>query len=61
MDLSEALEAAADVDAQREVGIEWAANQVRDLVAAGVDSLHLYAFNEYANVTEVLRRAGVRN
>jgi methylenetetrahydrofolate reductase (NADPH) len=61
MELSEALEAAADVDAQREVGIEWAANQVRDLVAAGVDSLHLYAFNEYANVTEVLRRAGVRN
>ncbi|MEL0237248.1 MAG: methylenetetrahydrofolate reductase, partial [Aquiluna sp.] len=61
MELSEALEAAADVDAQREVGIEWAANQVRDLVAGGVDSLHLYAFNEYANVTEVLRRAGVRN
>ena len=61
MKLSEALEAAADFDAQREVGIEWAANQVRDLVAAGVDSLHLYAFNEYANVTEVLRRAGVRN
>jgi methylenetetrahydrofolate reductase (NADPH) len=61
MELSEALEAAADVEAQREVGIEWAANQVRDLVAAGVDSLHLYAFNEYANVTEVLRRARVRN
>jgi methylenetetrahydrofolate reductase (NADPH) len=61
MELSEALEAATDIGAQPEVGIEWAANQVRDLVAAGVDSLHLYAFNEYANVTEVLRRAGVRN
>jgi methylenetetrahydrofolate reductase (NADPH) len=61
LELAEALDAAADVEAQREVGIEWAANQVRDLVDAGVDSLHLYAFNEYANVTEVLRRAGVRN
>jgi len=32
---------------------------VRELVDADVDAVHLYAFNEYANVTEVLRRAGV--
>lgn len=61
LELSQALEAAADAAQQREVGIQWAANQVRDLVSAGIDSVHLYAFNEFANVTEVLRRAGVRN
>ena len=61
LELSKALEAAADPAGQREVGIQWAANQVRDLVSAGIDSVHLYAFNEFANVTEVLRRAGVRN
>ena len=61
LELSQALEAAADPAGQREVGIQWAANQVRDLVSAGIDSVHLYAFNEFANVTEVLRRAGVRN
>lgn len=61
LELSQALEAAADAAGQREVGIQWAANQVRDLVSAGIDSVHLYAFNEFANVTEVLRRAGVRN
>lgn len=61
LELSQALEAATDPAGQREIGIQWAANQVRDLVSAGIDSVHLYAFNEFANVTEVLSRAGVRN
>jgi len=30
---------------------------ILDLVDGGVDALHLYAFNEHRNVTEVLRRA----
>lgn len=41
----------------REVGIQWAANLVSDLVSGGVQQVHLYAFNEHKNVTEVLRRA----
>ena len=43
--------------AAREVGIQWAANLVSDLVSGGVQQVHLYAFNEHKNVTEVLRRA----
>lgn len=57
--LSTSLESAEDAASRREVGVAWAANQVRELADAGVDSVHLYAFNEFANVTEVLRRAGV--
>ena len=43
----------------RERGIDFAANLVRELVDNGVDAIHLYAFNEYKNVTEVLRRASL--
>ena len=43
----------------KERGIDFAANLVRELVDNGVDAIHLYAFNEYKNVTEVLRRASL--
>ena len=58
-ELASRLEAADDAVARREVGIDWAAWQIRELCEAGVEAVHLYAFNEYANVTEVLSRAGV--
>lgn len=57
--LARSLESADDVAGRREAGIEWAARQVSELAEAGVNAVHLYAFNEYANVTEVLRRSGV--
>ena len=57
--LAHSLESTDDVAGRREAGIEWAAKQVSELAEAGVDAVHLYAFNEYANVTEVLRRSGV--
>jgi methylenetetrahydrofolate reductase (NADPH) len=46
-----------DVAASKEAGIDWAANLVAELVQGGVSAVHLYAFNEHKNVTEVLRRA----
>ena len=58
-ELARSLESADNVAGRREAGIEWAAKQVSELAEAGVDAVHLYAFNEYANVTEVLRRSGV--
>ena len=58
-ELAQRLGQAEDAASRREVGISWAASLVRELVDADVDAVHLYAFNEYANVTEVLRRAGV--
>ena len=49
---------AEDAASRRKVGINWAASQVAELADAGIDTVHLYAFNEFANVTEVLKRAG---
>jgi methylenetetrahydrofolate reductase (NADPH) len=58
-ELSLALSSAADAAARLEVGINWAARVVSELVAGGAPGIHLYAFNEHKNVTEVLRRAGM--
>ena len=55
-ELARAL-ASTDLATSKEAGIDWAANLVSELVAGGVEAVHLYAFNEYRNVTEVLRRA----
>jgi methylenetetrahydrofolate reductase (NADPH) len=60
MELSSALGDAGDAESRREVGIGWSSKQIQELSKAGVNHVHLYAFNEYRNVTEVLRRAGVR-
>jgi methylenetetrahydrofolate reductase (NADPH) len=56
LELARAL-ASTDLATSKEAGIDWAANLVSELVAGGVEAVHLYAFNEYRNVTEVLRRA----
>ena len=58
-ELAQRLGQAEDAASRREVGISWAASLVSELADAYIDAVHLYAFNEYANVTEVLRRAGV--
>jgi len=58
--LASQLAQADDAAARIEIGVDWAAKQVAELNAAGIDAVHLYAFNEYKNVSEVLRRAGVR-
>lgn len=55
-ELARAL-ASTDLATSKEAGIDWAANLVSELVAGGAEAVHLYAFNEYRNVTEVLRRA----
>lgn len=58
-ELAWALDQASDAAARLELGINWAADLVADLVSGGAPGIHLYAFNEYKNVTEVLRRAGL--
>jgi methylenetetrahydrofolate reductase (NADPH) len=59
IELASALSSAVDGTARMEVGINWAAHVVSELVAGGAPGIHLYAFNEHKNVTEVLRRAGL--
>ena len=49
-ELAQALKS-DELGAAREAGIDWAANLVSELVAGGVEAVHLYAFNEYRNVT----------
>ena len=58
-ELANALAAAQSGSERVQIGIDWAANLVSQLVKAGVPGIHLYAFNEYKNVTEVLKRAGL--
>lgn len=51
-----ALEACGDsVDAQFEVGIEFAVAQVQELLAAGVPGLHFYVLNKSIASSRVLR------
>ena len=59
-ELHEALESAANPEAQKSVGIEWAANLTKDLKAMGAPGIHLYAFNQHETVLSVLEQAGVR-
>lgn len=59
VELSRALSAASDAAERREVGIAWAADLVKQLASHDLPGIHLYAFNEYKNVSEVLRRAGL--
>jgi methylenetetrahydrofolate reductase (NADPH) len=56
-DFAQLLQSAEDTAARVEVGINWAANLVSELVEADAPGIHLYAFNEFERVTEVLRRA----
>ena len=59
VELSRSLANAADAVERREVGIAWAADLVKQLASHDLPGIHLYAFNEYKNVSEVLRRAGL--
>ena len=43
-----------------QVGIDWSANMVSELVEMGAPGIHLYACNQHATVLSVLEQAGVR-
>ena len=51
-----ALEACGDAaDAQFEVGVEFAARQIQELVDAGIPGLHFYVLNKSNATSRVLR------
>jgi methylenetetrahydrofolate reductase (NADPH) len=51
--------AGADEAAQFEAGVEFAARQVEELVAAGVPGIHFYVLNKSPATIRVLQAAGV--
>ena len=54
-ELVKAVAAAADNAAVREIGIEWAVRQGRELVSAGVPALHFYTMGRSENVVRIAK------
>lgn len=54
-ELVSAVESCKNNDAVREVGIEWAIRQGRELKAAGVPALHFYTMGKADNVERIAR------
>lgn len=54
-DLVRAVEQCKDNAAVREVGIEWAVQQGRELMAAGVPALHFYTMGKADNVERIAK------
>jgi methylenetetrahydrofolate reductase (NADPH) len=57
-ELVEAIQKASNDEAVRDVGIEWCAQQSRELKAAGVPCLHYYTMGDADTIREVAKRAG---
>ncbi len=57
-ELVEAIQKAPNDEAVRDVGIEWCAQQSRELKAAGVPCLHYYTMGDADTIREVAKRAG---
>ena len=53
---SQLEEAAGDSEAEAEVGINWAKNQVIELLQAGAPGFHLYILNRSKPALELMRR-----
>ena len=58
-ELAIALEVEPTADGQREIGVAYAAELIRQLRGGGVPGIHLYAFNNHDTVLTVLREAGL--
>lgn len=54
-DLIDAVEACKDNKAVRQVGIEWAIEQSRELKAAGVPVLHYYSMGKSTNIEAIAK------
>ena len=52
-DLVDAVEACNDNKAARQVGVEWAIQQSKELIAAGVPVLHFYSMGKSSNIKAI--------
>lgn len=55
------LACGADTEAQRKVGVSWAVEQIRELIARGAPGLHLYVLNRTDSAFELLGRIREEN
>lgn len=55
-DLSEAIENAKDAEAVRQVGVEWAIQQSKELIKFGVPSLHFYSMGKAEPVYKIAKQ-----
>lgn len=58
-DLAIALEVEPDEAGRIDIGTDYSARLIRDVVAGGAPGVHLYAFNQHRTVLDVLHRAGI--
>jgi methylenetetrahydrofolate reductase (NADPH) len=58
-ELSIALEVEPTAEGRRQIGIDWASDLAREVVAGGAPGVHLYAFNQHETVLDVLAQAGI--
>ncbi len=54
--LAREVSAAPNNQAVRQIGIEWAVEQARELKEAGVPSIHFYTMGKSDNIREIVRR-----
>ena len=52
---AEAVKCKSDEEA-KQLGIEWAANQCKELYEAGVEDIHFYTVSAVDSVAEIVRR-----
>jgi methylenetetrahydrofolate reductase (NADPH) len=55
---AELLACGSDEEAQRRVGVRWAARQIEGLLAAGAPGFHLYLLNRVESALELLKGLG---
>lgn len=55
-ELAREVNAARDNAAVRQIGVEWAVEQVRELKEAGVPSIHFYTMGKSDNIREIVYR-----
>src|SRR5690606_32353401 len=52
-DLVHEVEKCSNIEAVRQVGIDWSIQQSRELIAAGVPVLHYYSMGKSQNIREI--------
>ena len=55
-DLSDAIEKCKDNEAVKQVGVEWAVQQSRELIKYGVPSLHFYSMGKAEPVFQIAKQ-----